>query len=121
MFLLPGGAEARIAGQGVPLIAPISLLSSFLTSLWAGPSYAAVARLVPTAMRAQAIGLLVIVLNATGSLLGPPIAGLVSDMLTPRFGVEALRYSLLTMSILVVVGGLVFWRASHYYRSEMLD
>ncbi len=121
MFLLPGGAEVRIAGQGVPLIAPISLLSSFLTSLWAGPSYAAVARLVPTAMRAQAIGLLVIVLNATGSLLGPPIAGLVSDMLTPRFGVEALRYSLLTMSILVVVGGLVFWRASHYYRSEMLD
>lgn len=119
-FLLPGGSGVMILGHQVPLVALLSVVTSFLSSLWAGPSYAAVARLVRPGDRAQAIGLLVIVLNVTGSLFGPPVAGIVSDILTPRFGVEALRYSLLAMSMLVVIGGLVYWRAAAHYRSEII-
>lgn len=121
MFTLPGGSAVAIAGQTVPLVALLSLVTGFLNSLWMGPSYAALARIVPAHLRAQAVGLLAIVINVMGSLLGPPIAGVVSDGLAMQFGAEALRYSLLTMSLLVVVGGLMIWRAATYYQGDILE
>ena len=121
MFLMPGALAVNIAGQAVPAVALLSIATAFLTSLWMGPTYAALARLVPADIRGQAIGLLSVVINIMGSVLGPPIAGGVSDLLTAQFGAEALRYSLLTMSSLIIVGGLVFWRASAHYRREIIE
>lgn len=121
MFLLPGGIAIGIAGHEVPVVALMSLATGFLNALWMGPSYAALARLVPPEMRAQAVALLLITVSVMGSLLGPPAAGLVSDLLTIRFGAEALRYSLLMMSLLVVIGGIIFWRAASYYEAEIIE
>lgn len=120
MFLLPGGAAVTIAGHAVPLVAPISLVSAFLNSLWMGPSFAAMTRVVPVGLRAQAIGLVTVAINVIGTLLGPPIAGAVSDLLALRFGPDSLRYSLLAMSSLMLVGGLLIWRAAEWYRSDMI-
>jgi MFS family permease len=121
MLLLPGGAALAVGGHSIPLVAVLAVTTSFLSALWMGPSYAALARLLPLELRGQAIGLLVIVINVMGSLLGPPIAGGVSDLLAAPFGPESLRYSLLTMSVLILVGGLIVWRAASHYQAEMID
>jgi hypothetical protein len=54
-----------------------------------------------------------------GSVIGPLAAGVVSDLLTPRLGEEALRYSLLVMTVMILAGGTLFWRAGHHYREAI--
>jgi len=97
----------------------LGMVTGFLGSLWAGPSYGAAARLVAPERRAQATALLVVIVNIIGSTLGPLMAGLVSDLLTARFAIEALRLSLLSMSVLVLAGGMLFWRASVHYPLDL--
>lgn len=118
-LLLPFGASVDIFGARTPLVSVFAVVTSFLTSLWMGPAFAATARLVPPERRAQATALLIVVLNVMGSALGPLIAGGVSDLLTARFANEALRYSLLTMSIMCVVGAAIFWRAASHYPRDL--
>ncbi len=119
MFMLPGGVAVQLGGQSVPLVAPLSLVTGFLSALWAGPSFGAAARLVPAHLRAQATAMLVVIINIIGSALGPVAAGIVSDLLTARLGEEALRYSLLSMSVLALAGGALFWRAAVRYPVDL--
>jgi hypothetical protein len=63
--------------------------------------------------------MLVVVINVIGSVIGPSLGGLVSDLLAARMGGESLRTSLLLMSILTVAGGLLFWRASVHYPRDL--
>jgi MFS family permease len=119
MFTLAGGAALTVGGVRIPLVAMLSMATGFLGSLWAGPSFGAAARLVAPAQRAQATALLVVVINIIGSTLGPLTAGVVSDLLTARFAIEALRLSLLSMSVLTLVGGMLFWRASVHYPHDL--
>ena len=118
-FTLPGGAELALGGTRIPLVALLAVTGAFLSALWAGPSFAAAARLVGPEQRAQATALLVVVINVIGSALGPLVAGLVSDLLTLRFGAEALRISLLAMSLLALAGGALFWRAAIQYPRDL--
>lgn len=58
------------------------------------------------------------ILLAVGSLLGygggPQVVGIMSDLMTPLAGKEALRYS---MAVFSITG---FWGAWHYYRAGAL-
>lgn len=47
------------------------------------------------------------------------LGGVVSDLLIARFGAESLRISLMGMSVLTVVGGLLFWRAANNYPADL--
>jgi MFS family permease len=107
MLMLPGGASVALLGQNIPAVALLSLITAFLSSLWMGPSFAAASRL------------LVVIINVLGSAMGPLIAGAVSDLFTARLGEEALRYSLLAMSGLTALGGLIFWRAASHYPRDL--
>ena len=60
-------------------------------------------------MRATTSAILLFIINIIGLGLGPQTVGLVSDLLTPIYGKEAIRYALL----FVVVPGSV-WGAIHY-------
>ena len=119
MFTLAGGAALTLGEVRIPVVAMLGMVTGFLGSLWAGPSYGAAARLVAPERRAQATALLVVIVNIIGSTLGPLMAGLVSDLLTARFAIEALRLSLLSMSVLVLAGGMLFWRASVHYPLDL--
>jgi hypothetical protein len=46
-------------------------------------------------MRATASALMLLLFNLIGFGLGPWLVGLFNDLLAPRYGVEAVRYSLL--------------------------
>lgn len=112
MLLAPAGATVQIPGFAVPLIAAPLLAFTVLSALWAAPAYRAVSEAVPESRRAQAISLLIVSINLVGSVVGPPAAGLVSDLLEMVYGDEALRYSLMALAGLTIVGGAITWRSA---------
>ena len=92
----------------------VSAAFSYLLPVFAGgwylaPCIASTHFLVGIRMRAMASAILFFVLNLIGLGLGPMLTGFVSDMLTPSYGDNALRYA---MSITVLVN---IWCALHYY------
>ncbi|MFK4793595.1 spinster family MFS transporter [Sphingobium sp. ZW T5_29] len=119
MYMLPGGAGINVAGNHVPGVALIAIVGGFLAASWAGPSFSAAAKLVAPSQRAQATAMLIVVINVIGSMVGPSLSGLVSDLLVGRMGEESLRYSLLIMSLLTLAGGMLFWRASTHYPRDL--
>jgi len=121
IFTLPNGAAVSVFSLSLPIVALLMLVTGFLNALWMGPSYAALARVVPAHLRSQAVGLLAVIINVMGSLVGPPAAGIVSDAFSAQFGTESLRYSLMTMSVLAVIGGALIWRAASHYPGDMVE
>jgi MFS family permease len=115
MLAIPGGASLA----GMPLVAILSVVTGLLAATWFGPSLAAVASLVSVHERSQASAILVVTISVVGSLLGPVVAGAASQMLTPIFGGEALRYGLLAVSPIILLASLFFWRASQHYRADL--
>jgi hypothetical protein len=61
-------------------------------------------------MRGVAVAVSLFITNIFSLGLGPQIVGIVSDLLTPRYGVDALRYAIPS----VAVGALV-WSAWHFF------
>ena len=85
------------------------VLSATLVALGAGALYGAIPTVVPPQRRAAAAGLYALLANALGIGLGPPLFGWISDLLTPHFGGQALRMSLLVAALLA------FWPAIHLF------
>lgn len=115
MLAIPGGARL----SGVPVVAMLSVVTGFLAATWFGPSLAAISGLVAPRDRAQAGAVLVLIISVVGSLLGPVVAGMTSQWLTPRFGNEALRYGLFALSFIILGAALLFWQAARSYRSDL--
>lgn len=91
----------------IPAVVFLMFAFSFLSAMWAAPCYASVSMQVLERERAQVIAATIVFINLIGSVLGPPLAGFISDAFTSRFGTESMRYSLLTLSPLALIGGLV--------------
>jgi MFS family permease len=91
----------------------ISLVSSVASGLYLGPTFAMTQALVPVHMRAQAAAILLLVLNLIGLGLGPQFVGWLSDMLKPSFGIESVRWALLS-TVSIGAG----WSAVHYWLSS---
>ncbi len=98
-LLMPNGVTAAFS----------YFLPVFCGGWYLAPCIASTLFLVGIRMRAMASAILLFVINLIGLGLGPMITGLVSDLLTPAFGTDALRYA---MSITVLVN---CWCAVHYY------
>ena len=90
------GAEGQMyfGGLGLTLAmlaptAPIALAMLFvplmLTVAYVGPTFSAVHAMMPEHMRALAISLLIGALTLIGASAGPPLVGLVSDLLAARY------------------------------------
>ncbi len=104
----------------VPLLLAFLLVPSTTTALvvavpavlagamWLGPIFAGSQNLVRPAMRAFTSALMLFVVNLIGLGLGPQAVGLLNDGLAPRFGAEAIRYSL------CLVGLTNLWAAAHF-------
>ena len=113
LFLWPGSA-----GNG-PIMVSLLTVYCFLSALWAAPSYATIAQLVPEREKAQALATLLVGINLIGSVAGPPLAGLLSDILTPSAGQEALRYSLLFLTLMAPLGSIWLWQAASAMREKV--
>ncbi|MGD9809761.1 MAG: spinster family MFS transporter [Sphingobium sp.] len=80
---------------------------------YAAPLFASAQMVVPGAMRARAIAILLLLTNLIGTGLGPPVTGLVSDLFAGSVGeAEGLRGALLAILIFNVLAAYSFWRAA---------
>lgn len=86
-------------------------LFTFLSSLGNGTVFSAIQSLVSENMRSVSLSLVYLFAYIIGFGLGPLAIGIVSDLLTPMFGQEALRYAL----ALSTPG--VLWVAVHYWKA----
>jgi len=80
----------------------------FLGVLQGGSLYSGIIGVAGIRMRSVAAATLVLFFNLVGGL-GPQIVGILSDLLTPSLGDEALRYSLLWIAV-----GAAFWTSFHF-------
>jgi MFS family permease len=101
------------------LLALVPLVMIF--SVFMGPTYALLQRLVPDEMRATTMALIMLFANLIGMGLGPQIVGILSDVLAPVFARDSLRYAMLMVSFLALLAGYCFWRAGDTVREDLAD
>jgi len=87
--------------------------------MYQGPIFSVVQSLAPPAMRSTAAAVLLFVVNIIGMGMGPSTVGIVSDLLSERFGDDSLRYAMLIISTLYLWSALHFWLASRSLRQDL--
>jgi MFS family permease len=103
---LVGMCLVESAAVAVALAVPSGLIGGG----WAPAAYAAVQRLAPPTMRALAASLTILFITLLGMGLGPQAIGILNDLLAPRFGIDAVRWSMVAVLSTCLVGGwLLAW------------
>ena len=74
---------------------------------------------VSVEMRAMSSAVYYFVLNLIGIGLGPLFIGILSDYLTPIYGVESLRYSLFIVSVVYLGCIYFYWKAGQHIAEDM--
>lgn len=97
------------------------LIPTGLNLVWLGPVITAVQHLVAPAQRSTASACFLFVNNLIGLGLGTWYFGAVSDALTPRFGVEALRYAIYSGLGFYLVSAALFAIASRGLKRDWIE
>ena len=85
------------------------IIPGFLGNCFLGPSIAMVQTLSPVQMRAVSSAVKMLCLNLIGLGLGPLLVGVLSDLLNPLYGEDALSVALAYFSLVGLWGALHFW------------
>jgi len=108
-------ALAPERGLALAAFAPFYLLNNlYVASLWT-----LVQGLVAPGLRATASATQLAVTNLVGYGVGPALVGLVNDALAPRFGDDAIRWSLLGAAVIGAASAFFFWRCARTLKEEL--
>ena len=118
-FLWPVGTYIVVGGVQIPQVMLFAAAFGFFASWWPPLLFTAVSNMVGAGERSVAAALLNFFLTLFGAGLGPLVAGVISDQLTPILGEQALRWSLLSTMGLFVIGGLFLAAAVQPYRKRL--
>ena len=119
----PFVAAAMLAGSAVMALA-LLFVPLMLTVAYVGPAFSAVHAIVPPHMRALAISILIGTLTLFGASIGPPLVGLLSDILAAQYGQHSLAMALLVLvPVTLLLSGWQFHAAARrlpedLYRAE---
>jgi MFS family permease len=117
LFLWPAGGHWMLGSVKVPHPIGFALLFGFFASWWPSLSYSAVSQMVPAHERATAAAVLNLFVTLFGVGAGPLVTGMISDVLTPLYGVQALRYALVAVvSLMALTAGLYAFALEPYRR-----
>ncbi|MAG29650.1 MAG: MFS transporter [Deltaproteobacteria bacterium] len=95
------------------------IFASFFGNCYAGATFAMAQGLARPHMRAMAAAGVLFVMNLGGLGLGPTVIGFMNDWLTPRFGVEAIRVSMLIIGLPHVVASVFGILAARTLREDL--
>ncbi len=110
LFGLPFGAAIYLVDDSTLVFLLIGIPAA-AGGMYLGPSIAMVQSLVGIRMRTVASAIFLFIINLIGMGLGSLVIGGMSDALTPQYGQDALRYTLL------VVMAFNLWAAYHYWQA----
>ena len=110
------GAAATFAAIGLLLPSTTSSLAVFVVtvmglSAWQVPMITAVQEYAGPGNRASAAALFMLAINLGGMGIGPTLVGVLSDMLSPGYAIESLRYALLIVPLTLAAAGACWMRA----------
>jgi len=97
------------------------LVPQGLAYVWLGPVLSAVQHLVPAASRATASALFLLINNLIGLGGGIYALGALSTALTPTYGAQALRYSMLSGLALYLAAAILMALAGRHLPSDWVD
>ena len=84
-----------------------------------GPTNAMLQQMVGVRMRATTVAVFLLITNSIGLGLGPLLIGVISDLLEPYFGQEALRYAMLGFLFIYIWAAFHFIRAARTIRADL--
>ena len=117
---MPRPLRAALVLPLLTLLALAAFLPFYvLGAMYVGPLWSMAQNLVKVRMRALASALLLFILNLVGLGLGPLVVGFLNDLLEPRFGEEAIRYSLLIVTLMGGLATFFFWRGGFHYPGDL--
>ena len=90
----------------------VFIVPACTANVYLAPVLAQAQGLVSLRMRAVTSAIALLIINIIGLLFGPQVTGILSTLLEPQFGEEAMRYSLL-----IVTSVCLPWAAWHYIRA----
>ena len=97
------------------------IIPGFAGNYAIGPTIAMVQTLSPVHMRAVSSAIKMLCLNLIGMGLGPLLVGLLSDLLTPQHGEDALRVALAFFTLVGLWGTVHFWLCVRALAKQQLD
>ncbi len=92
---------------------------AILFSVFLGPTYAIMQRLVPDNMRSTTMAVVMLLANLIGMGLGPQLVGILSDELQPTLGNDSLRYAMLSLSFVALAAAGYFWKAGNSVAADL--
>lgn len=94
--------------QNVMLIYAVLGAIAFLNGMLAGPTFAAVYALAGRDRTATAIAAMAVVTTMVGMTFGPLAVGMLSQVLQPSVGADALRYAMVAANIFMIPAAVLF-------------
>ncbi|MFK8021518.1 MAG: spinster family MFS transporter [Pseudomonadales bacterium] len=85
------------------------IIPGFVGNCFLGPTIAMVQTLSPVHMRAVSSAIKMLFINLIGMGLGPLLVGMLSDLLSPRYGEDALGVALAYFTLVGLWGSLHLW------------
>jgi predicted MFS family arabinose efflux permease len=92
---------------------------AMIFSVFLGPTFALMQRLVADEMRATTMALVMLIANLIGMGLGPQIVGAASDLLIPLVQSRSLSYAMLLMSFLAPWAAYHFWQVGTSVQQDL--
>src|SRR5947199_688348 len=120
-----------MSGVSVPVFADVMLthdfkmmvamlaLTSFMVGFHLGPIFAIAQTVARPSMRALAAATVLLTATCFGQGVGPLVVGALNDAWKSQYGVDAVRYSMLTCSIATMLGALLFVWAAQSIRADI--
>jgi MFS family permease len=97
------------------------IIPGFAANYVIGPTIAMVQTLSPVQMRAVSSAIMMLCLNLVGMGLGPLLVGLLSDLLTPHHGEDALSVALAFFTLVGLWGSVHFWLCGRALAKQQQD
>jgi MFS family permease len=94
-------------------------LTSFLVGFHLGPIFAIAQTVARPSMRALASAIVLLSATCFGQGVGPLAVGMINDALKNDYGVDAVRYSLLSAAITSTAGAMLFAWAAQSIRDDI--